>query len=284
MLKRYSFFGLLLALLTLSACKPKTNDHRPVLTVSIEPLRYFVEQIAGNRFRVETLVPAGASPETYEPTPSQMVDLSNSHAYFCVGTLGFENTLLSRLTQSNPALPLVKLNKGVSLLSDTHHHDAGGTDPHIWMSTVNAAIMAQTVYEALCRLDGPSRNYYTQRFTQLKRHIAALDDTLRHELAQADQRTFIIYHPSLGYFARDFGFRQLPVEVDGKEATAEHLMELTRTARANRVKVVFIQKEFSGKTARELARQTGLRTLQINPLSYHWTDEMQSVARALTQQ
>ena len=96
----YHLFLLLLPFL-LGSCRDVISD-RPIITVSIEPLRYFVQGIVGDKFQVNTLVPAGVSPETYELTPQQVVQTSDSRAYFCVGTLGFEQARLRKLTENAP--------------------------------------------------------------------------------------------------------------------------------------------------------------------------------------
>jgi zinc transport system substrate-binding protein len=112
-MKRFLLF--LFALPVLAACNQAADSPaEKVITVSIEPLRYFTEAIAGDRFRVVTLVPHGSSPETYEPAPRQLVDLSESSAYLSVGGLGFEQTWMGKLAENVPQMPIVNLSKGIA--------------------------------------------------------------------------------------------------------------------------------------------------------------------------
>ena len=216
----------LMFLCSVAACNaPKEPTDHNVLTVSIEPIRYFAESIAGNRFRVTTLVPRGSSPETYEPTPRQLVDLSESKAYLSVGGLGFEQTWMQKLTANIPDLPVINLSKGIEPLRGSHGQ---GVDPHIWTSPKNAAIMARNLYQVLCQIDSASAPYYRQRFEQLLTRIDSVDQVLHHLLDGAESRTFLIYHPALGYLARDYGLRQLCLEEGGKEPTPARLRSLHR--------------------------------------------------------
>ena len=83
---------LLTVTLILASCTTNPQDTRRKITVTIEPLRYFTEQIAGEKFVVNTMVPQGGNPETYEPTAQQMVKLAESDLYIKVGNIGFERT------------------------------------------------------------------------------------------------------------------------------------------------------------------------------------------------
>lgn len=136
----YHLFLLLLPFL-LGSCRDVIRD-RPIITVSIEPLRYFVQGIVGDKFQVNTLVPAGVSPETYELTPQQVVQTSDSRAYFCVGTLGFEQARLRKLTENAPNLLVVNTSDSIVLLQDDHSHNHShphveGIDLHTWLSATS---------------------------------------------------------------------------------------------------------------------------------------------------
>ena len=148
---------LLLSVTALCACRrPTAASDRPVLTVSIEPLRYVVEAIAGNKYEVHTLMPQGASPETYEPTPRQMMELNDCEIVFRTGTLGFEQSKLPQMASAVPDLRMVSLAQGITPLRDnTHSHGAEGEsiDPHAWLSPQCLLVMAQNAANALCQAD-----------------------------------------------------------------------------------------------------------------------------------
>ena len=276
--------GLLIPLLLLVACVPagvknEVNEERPVITVTIEPLRYFTEAIAGARFTVESMVPRGSSPETYDPTPAQLMALANSHAYLRIGHIGFEQVWMGRLTANIPDLPVFDTSRGVDFILED-----GGPEPHIWTSAVNARIIADNVAKASCALDSTHVGEYLHRCDSLMNVIAHTDSLCRSLLSRSNaDRTFLIYHPALSYFARDYGLRQFPIEEAGKEPTPAKLKALLDICRKEKINIIFVQPEFDQRNAELIARQTGTRIVPINPLSYEWQDVLVGVAKALAE-
>lgn len=283
------FLLLFLSCWALLSCSPHmAGEHR--LTVSIEPLRYFVESIAGERFEVHTLVPAGASPETYELTPQQVVAISESQAYFSVGTLGFEKTRLQQLTDNNPSLLTVNVSDSIALLAMEQsccQHDSGahqhsdGIDLHTWASASSGRKIAKRVYETLVQLDTLHASEYKARYDSLLTHIDQIDTQIRTTLRNVQHRSFLIYHPALGYFARDYGLRQIAVEQDGKEPSAERMQSLIHQAQSEQISVVFIQEEHAGRAAQRLAEALGARVVSCAPLSREWDKQLLHIAREI---
>ncbi|MDY4554679.1 MAG: zinc ABC transporter substrate-binding protein [Prevotella sp.] len=255
---------------TLFSCSSAKNDNANKITVSIEPLRYLTEQIVGDRFEVVTMVPKGSSPETYEPTARQMADLSESILYIKVGELGFERTWMPRLTSNAPHITVVNSSEGI-----TSHI---GDDPHSWMSARNAIIMAHNIYEAVKRIDVKDSVFFRQRLDSLCSVIHATDKYIRQTTAQAQCKSFIIYHPALTYFASDYGLEQLALEEHGREPSAAELEQIISTARAKGVKTMFVQREFANRNVDIITNTIGARKVEINPLGYDWNKEMRRIA------
>ena len=255
---------------TLFSCSSAKNDNANKITVSIEPLRYLTEQIVGDRFEVVTMVPKGSSPETYEPTARQMADLSESILYIKVGELGFERTWMPRLTSNAPHITVVNSSEGI-----TSHI---GDDPHSWMSARNAIIMAHNIYEAVKRIDVKDSVFFSQRLDSLCSVIHATDKYIRQTTAQAQCKSFIIYHPALTYFASDYGLEQLALEEHGREPSAAELEQIISTARAKGVKTMFVQREFANRNVDIITNTIGARKVEINPLGYDWNKEMRRIA------
>ena len=259
---------------TLFSCSSAKNDNANKITVSIEPLRYLTEQIVGDRFEVVTMVPKGSSPETYEPTARQMADLSESILYIKVGELGFERTWMPRLTSNAPHITVVNSSEGI-----TSHI---GDDPHSWMSSRNAIIMAHNIYEAVKRIDVKDSVFFRQRLDILCNVIHATDKYIRQTTAQAHCKSFIIYHPALTYFASDYGLEQLALEEHGREPSASELEQIISTARAKGVKTMFVQREFANRNVDIITNTIGARKVEINPLGYDWNKEMRRIAAEMT--
>lgn len=276
---------LLTAVIALTACQSagrnkNKEENRPIITVTIEPIRYFTEAIAGDHYRVVSMVPRGASPESYDPTPQQLMELSKSTAYLRIGYIGFEQTWMERLSDNVPHLPIFDLSEGIDLITDDSGH---GIEPHIWNSATNAAYIAGNILKTLCTLDEPNADFYRQRYDSLCSRIAHTDSVIRRTLAVPDaDRAFLIYHPALSYFARDYGLHQISIEHDGKEPSPAQLQSLIDQCQAEEVRIIFVQPEFDRRNAKIIAQQTNTQVVDVNPLSYDWEEEMLKTARALT--
>lgn len=276
----------ILTLFILSACGNTTlKSEKPILTVTLEPLRYFTEAIAGDNYEVVSMVPKGSSPESYDPTPQQLVNLSKSQAYFRIGYIGFEQAWMKKLEANCPDMKVYNTSKGIDLLRDKghwhgdHFHE-GGVEPHVWNSTQNALIIADNIYQALCELDSTHQEDYRKRLDVLKQTIRQTDANVRTLIENADS-TFLIYHPALSYFARDYGLKQVSIEEGGKEPSPAQLKTLIETCRNENVHTIFVQQEFDQRNAQLIANELGVNIVSINPLSYDWVKEMIRIAEAL---
>lgn len=274
----------------LVSCINDTKQTEPTLTVTIEPLRYFTEAIVGDHFKVVSMVPDGTSPETYDPTPQQLVALSKSTAYLQIGHIGFEQSWIQKLKDNTPNLAFYDTSKGIDLIyaSCGHNHKHGnhyhnGIEPHTWNSTKNAGIIAENIYKAVSEIDKENAIYYKHRLDSLNNIIEETNTEVQKWLNHADQ-TFMIYHPALTYFARDYGLKQISIEEAGKEPSPSHLQELIRTCKQNDTKIIFVQREFDMHNAQMIAKEIGVEVVPINPLNYHWKEEMIQIAKALSHQ
>ena len=269
------------------------DEEKPVITVTLEPQRYFTEAIAGDKFKVVSMVPKGSSPETYDPVPQQLVSLGDSKAYFRIGYIGFEQTWMERLMNNTPHIQVFDTSKGIDLILNNGDHDHGhghgphdghthAVEPHVWNSTANALIIAGNTYKALSQLDKANDAYYMARYDSLCQRIQHTDSLIRQQLSAPEAaKAFMIYHPALSYFARDYGLHQISIEEGGKEPSPAHLKELIDLCQTEDVRVIFVQPEFDKRNAETIAQQTGTKVVPINPLSYDWEEEMLNVAKAL---
>lgn len=282
-MKLFRILLLLFLSVTFTACRQSKHDNSKVLTVSIEPLRYVVKAIVDDKYEVNTLMPQGASPETYEPLPRQMMALEGSAMVIRMGTLGFEQTKLPQMVASVPHLTMIDAAQGISLLADAHHHahETESFDPHTWMSPQNLVVMARNVTRALCEHDTVNADFFKQRLAHFEKQMDALDAQLRNALLHLPSRSFLIYHPALGYLSRQYGLQQLAVEHDGKDPSAAYMQQLVNKCRTENVQVVFISKEHSGRAAQRIANELGAKVVSINPLDYDVPAQMMLIAKSL---
>ena len=271
-------------ILLLFACSNKVKQEN-IITVTIEPQRYFAEQLVDSLFRIECMVPAGTSPETYDPTPGQMTKLARSKAYFCIGHIGFEEVWMDKLKQNYPQISFYDNSRGIPLItghSHTNHSHEQGVDPHIWNSPKAVRLIVQNMYSSLVAIDPPNQNRYAVNLQRLLEQIDVIDEKITQLLQNSSQKAFIIYHPALSYFARDYGLAQYSIEADGKEPSPEQLKTLMKIAKEKDIKTVFVQQEFDRRNAELVAKETDCRLILINPLSYDWGEEMLHIAQALS--
>ena len=266
-------------------CRRETtgNEGKIVVAVTLLPQAGMVTSIGGDRVEVLVMVPPGASPHTYEVTPGQMIKLSRARVYFKVGSpVEFEVAWMSKLTEINRDMLVVDCSQGISLI-ESQDPDEPGLDPHIWLSARNAVIMAGNILKGLCQVDPAGAGFYEERYREYISRLEDLDKELADGLSGIKNRTFIVFHPAFGYFARDYGLRQLAVEQGGKEPEADYIIRLIKEAREQGVKLVLVSPQYDRKSAEVIAREIGGRVVTVDPLAEDLVDSLQAIVAALKQ-
>ncbi len=275
----------LLVLLIFVSCGSKTPVKEPsIITVSIPPFKYFVDKIGGDDYQVNVMVPAGANPHIYEPFPEQISKLRKSIAYISNGYLGFEMTWLDRFYETNKMMS--RLNLGNSIVPLDSHHDHEGenvesADPHYWVSPTCAFSMAGSIKDFLIKLNPVHKEIYEANYQSFVSEIKQLDDKAREMFASVNNKSFMIYHPNLGYLARDYGLKEVSVEYEGKEPPPSRMKELIDFARNEELKTIFIQREYDTKNAQAIADEIGADLVIIDPLSEDWYKSTEDMIIAL---
>lgn len=264
------------------------SDRLPV-TVSLPPQAWFVEAIAGDSAEVNVLLPAGANPESFEPGMSAIKDASRSRVMILSGGLAFEHELDHKIGSAGGSDRLIiNSSEGIELLYGTHdHHDGhsdhrhGEADPHTWTSVRNGKVIATNIYNALKEADPDREPYYSVRYEALMAHIDSLDRAFASRLADRGGDAILVMHPSLGYFARDYGMRQVSIGSEGKEMSVQGLKRRLDEARSAEGGVLFVQAEFDSRQAEAVAEQVNARVEVINLLNPDWEGELTRIADVL---
>ena len=265
---------------------------RPVLAVSVEPQRAILQEIVGDRYDIFTLIGNGANPESYEPTMKARMAVENSKAYFTTGSMPFEHNISQAIDTAN--VRIVDCSEGIEPIYGTHshhhvhndvhsHHDDMNRDPHIWASVRNGRRMARTMLRTMIEIDPDGREYYTARHAALDARLDSLDRAISTRLDKHPGAAFAIWHPSLSYFARDYGLQQIAVGFENKEMTPTHLAHVAEEAKEHGVKVFFFQKEYDSRQAETLNREMQTRLVPISPMTYDWEKSLSEITEALTQ-
>ena len=266
----------------------------PQVVVSILPQQYLVERIAGDRVEVLTLVQPGDNEATYSPGPATLAALDGARLWFTMG-VHFEDVWLERITRDRPELEVVPLAAGLplrrtegSLVSlgapgapGAHDHAGeheGLPDPHTWTDPRLAARMVERIAGTLARLDPEGADGYVVRAAELQAELLALHDEIAARLAPVSGRAFIVFHPSWGYFADAYGLVQLPIEVRGSEPGPRGLAEIIRRGREAGAQAVFVQQQFSQRSALAVAQALGAEVVEADPLALDYIANLRQVS------
>ena len=283
---KYSSFllislALLLVVSMVIGCdQPVETGGKVGVAVTILPQAEFVEKVGGDRVAVTVMIPSGASPHTYEPTPSQMTALSEAKLYAKVGSgVEFELTWMDNLIAQNEAMLVVDCSQGVTLQgsvsADGSIDEGGAMDPHIWMSPVNAQIMVRNITDGLIQVDPDNQDYYEQNRDAYLEELSQLDQNIRNGLSSVENRVFMVYHPAFGYFASTYDLTMLPIESGGDEPTAADLQYVIEQATERDIRVVFASPQFNTQSAEVIADAIDGRVVLISPLVRDYIDNLQ---------
>lgn len=257
--------------------------------VSILPQAYFVNRVGGDRVDVSVMVGPGHSPATYEPLPKQIAKLSKANLYFRVG-VPFENVWIHRVSKANPGMKVIDTRRGIDLLTmkthphgghaRAHNHSEGLKDPHVWLSLRLVKVLAKNICDALIAEDPAHKSFYQDNLTAFQGDLDKMDADISEILKNMRTRTFMAFHPAWGYFARDYSLKQVPIEIEGKEPTARTLAYIIEQAKEEDIKIVFVQKQFSTRSAEAVARAIHGRVVPIDPLARDYLNNMRKIANA----
>jgi zinc transport system substrate-binding protein len=239
------------------------------------------------------MVPAGANPHSYEPTPRQMALLGQSALFVKAGSgVEFELDWMLRLLDLNRNIAVCNASEGVTLLlmSEQEHaheqhteerdHEQGHPDPHFWLSLQNGRMIAANVERALSLIDPSGKEYYAANAASLSKELEMLDLDIRKALKGVKSHRFLVFHPAWGYFAHDYGLKQIAAEEEGKTLTPRQLQRVISRAREEKITVVFVSPQFSSTQAEAIARDIGGRTVMVDPLSRDYTDNLRQATAA----
>ncbi|MCM1520151.1 MAG: zinc ABC transporter substrate-binding protein [Lachnoclostridium sp.] len=265
-------------------------DSKPIVTVTIPPQKYLVEQIAGDNIDVRCLLANGANPETYDPTVTNMMNLDKSIAFLRLGSVGFEEAILDKISSVNRSLPVYNISEGIVPVRGTHHHHHPGSseklddeiDPHKWTSVKNAVVMAGNILDALSEVDPGNAGKYHRNYDRLMAHLDSLDRAIAARIDSAGHRAFVVWHPSLSYFARDYGLVQCVIGGgENKEVSVAELRHAIDDAHEHDARVMFIQDDSERRKLMTVASMLDVDEVEINLLSSDWENQILKIADAL---
>lgn len=246
------------------------------VVVSVLPHAWLADRVAGGGPPARVMIPPGANEATYEPTVEQLRAVSGAAVYLAVGHPHFawERTWLGRLRAANPDLVVVDGSEGCRRLAE---------DPHVWLSPSCVRVTAARLAEELGDSYPGRRAELTENLAALDREVEALDAELRERLAPYRGRSFLVFHPAWGYFAAEYGLRQVAIQRGALEPSTRELGELIERARADGMRTVFVQPQFSTAAAELVAGEIGGQVVALDPLARDWPASLRRAAEALVE-
>lgn len=286
---------------------------------SVVPIQTFVEKIGGQHVDARAMVRPGFNPHTYDPTPQQISALAGAVLYVRTG-VPFEKAWMARIRSANPGMQVLDARDGIDSRElaahshdetghDAEHHEEPGhdhaqaagarhddheghaaerndeheQDPHVWVSPPLARHMAGRIRDKLAELAPAYAADFAHNHDAFVAELDALDRELHTLLDPLPNRRFMVFHPAWGYFADTYGLTQVPIEREGKEPGARALAALIDQARADNIKVVFVQPQFDKRQARQVAQAIGGAVIAVDPLAADYVGNLRRVGREFAQ-
>ena len=266
------------------------GEGKITVAVSLQPYATLVKMIGGSNVNVVTLLPPGADPHNFEPKPAVIKAFSLAQVYFTDGS-GLDKIWLPRFLAANKDVKVIDISKYIEWMKSEHdghgihghHHDEDEIDPHIWTSPYRVKFLAQNIYQALKQLDPEHEIFYMRQNHLAQDRLIALERKLNETVIglPSDRRSFIVFHPSYGYLAKDFKLKQYAIEVNGKEPKPRDLANLIKMGRKNGIKAVFVQPEFSKRAAETIAKDLGAVVVETDPLAADFIGNTEKFIEAL---
>lgn len=279
-----------------------TNDETINVVATIIPQKEMINAIGKDYVEVTIMVPAGESPHSYEPTPEQIINIAQASAYFMVGSgVEFELTHLETIQEQNPDLTLFDCSKNISLLSFDEHYGkekyqqynqtstenqepkSQGTDPHIWTSPINFKKMAETVYEGLIQIDPNHQQEYQENYEQYISKLRELHNNITTMLKPYPGESFMVYHPSWGYFSDTYQLKQIAIEEEGKQPGIKGIEAIIEQAQKENISVIFVSPQFDTSSAETIAEEINGEVASVNPLMTNYTETLRTFAEIIAQ-
>ncbi|MBD3320643.1 MAG: ABC transporter substrate-binding protein [Chitinivibrionales bacterium] len=292
------YWSIVLAGISFFGCAPKEKYNPQIAFVSILPHQYIARRVAGDRFDIHVLIGPGQSPHSYTPSPGQVAKLSDAALFFRTGA-EFEDVLIPKIKNTAPDLKIIDVRTGIMLrdIDTAQHahgheghdkaghdmHDHAGKDPHIWLSPPLMKTQAATIRNALVNEDPGGKNLYDSTLKALHSDLDSLNEFLHEILDPFRGTSLFVFHPSFGYFADVYGLKQVAVETGGKEPGAKALARLIDIMQEQNPEAIFVQPQFSQKSAQAIAGQLDCAVVPINPLPDNYLEDMREMGKTITE-
>jgi zinc transport system substrate-binding protein len=260
----------------------KGKSQKVTIAVSIVPEKAFAEAVCGELAEVVSMIPPGASPENYEPTPKEIEKFNNASIYFAIGVAAETANILPKAREIQ-GMKIVQLQDQVAKVYPEREFAPGERDPHIWLSPKRAKIMVEIMEQEMSKLDVKNKEQYRKNAQKYIEELDKLDKQIKTALEGVKDKKFIVFHPAFGYLADDYNLKMYALEQEGKEATPQHLQAMIDFARKENIKTIFYQAEIDSKQSQSFAEEIGGKTIQLDPLSLDYIKSLREMSEIMAE-
>ena len=248
------------------------TDKKINIIVSILPQVEFAKNIGKDEVSVSAMIPPGFSPAAYEPSVEQLKKLSEANLYIRIGHIPFEKAQMKKLADLNPEMKIVDSSEGIKIYEN---------DPHIWLSPRLVKIQVENIYLALAKTDPENKDFYEKNKNEYLVRLDNLDIELQNAFSGMQGKKILVFHPAFGYLAKDYGFEQIAIEIEGKEPSVENLADVINLAKKEDIKTIFVQKQFSQKSAEAIAQQIDGIVIPLDPLAEDYIENLREIGEEM---
>jgi ABC-type Zn uptake system ZnuABC Zn-binding protein ZnuA len=265
---RRSIIVLTFIILLASACAPLASqpDSKagPVVLASTTFLADMARNVSGDRLQVDSLLPVGADPHGYQPTPSDVAKISKS-TVLIVNGLGYEQFLNTLLDNAGGKRDIMEATAGISPRKDAGMEH--GVDPHMWLDPNNVIIYVENIRDALAKADSNGAAIYKANADAYIIQLKVLDTWIIEQVNQipANRRLLVTNHEALGYFADRYGFTVIGAVVPSFSTdaapSAQQMAGLIDLVKSSGAPAIFLGQVESDTLAAQIANETNAKVV-----------------------
>jgi zinc transport system substrate-binding protein len=266
--------------------KRNTTSSKPIVLVSAPPYLDFVQRIAGETVTALSLVPVGANPHIYEPTPKEMEHLREAALWLRLGEPS-DQKAYSILKES--PMHIADITEGLALLPLAHsgcshaHHEHESHDLHVWLSPKLAAQQAKIISAHLCALLPENKERYEEALLNLLSDLQCAHEEISKLLASKSGSALLVSHPAFTYFCNDYNLEQLSIEVEGKEPLPQDIHSLFCRIKERTIHSILTQPQYSDKAAKLMAEHLQLPIYEIDPYAQDYFKNLNLLAERIAE-
>jgi len=260
--------------------QPESLNTKPQkkIAATIFPIYDITREIAGDDFETVLVLPPGATPHSYDPTPGDISKLQGAQVLFTIGH-GLDNWS-SILSESGGISNQIPVDRNISLreyelfgghedeIEDEDHAEHEGLDPHYWLSVENAILIADQIRDDLSLIYPEYATSFTSHHDEYVRELTQLQKDLLSGLSSAPKKNIATFHNAWGYFGEAYGITIVTTfeEYVGQEPTPDYLREFTEHIKENGIKVIFSEPQFSPEKLKPIANDLGVTLSELDPI------------------